>query len=98
MATSAAVPAAMVPRYPGGAQRVGPGVPGWGAREERPAEPNPKSRLPSDTALELLTAGADQVMTNVRFSGIRRPFGDLPGALDALQRHAHLAVTSRFGE
>src|SRR5204862_1483617 len=71
---------------------------GGGAPEERPAELNPKSRLPSDSALELLTAGADQVMTDVRFSGIGRPFGDLPGSLDALQRHAHRALAGRFGE
>ena len=69
-------------------QRAGrdrPEIARRGVPEERAAELNPKSRLPSDAALELLTAGADQVMADVRFSGIRSPFGDLPGALDALQ-------------
>ena len=37
-------------------------------------------------------------MADVRFSGIRCAFCDLPGAFDALQRHAHLRIASRFGQ
>src|SRR5204862_1110352 len=39
-----------------------------------------------------------QVMADVSFTRIRRAFRDLPGALDALQRHAHLTLARGFGE
>lgn len=54
------------------------------------------SRLPSDAVFERPPAGADQVVADVRFARLRRPFRDLPCAFDAFQRHAHLPVAGRF--
>ena len=57
-----------------------------------------QSGLPADAALELPPAAADQVIADVRLARVGRALGDLPRALDALQRDAHLAFAGRLGQ
>src|ERR687885_374495 len=73
-------------------------IPRRGMAEERAAEANRASRLPSDTFFELLAPFSNQVIADVRCAGVRGAFCDLPRALDALERHADLAIASGFGQ
>ena len=63
----------------------------WRA-EERAAQTRPPSPGSQPMPCSNCTAAfANQVIADVRVASLRRPLGDLPGALDALQRDAHLA-------
>src|SRR3954466_9325456 len=73
-------------------------ISGGGPTETATPAANCESRLPSDAPFELLPAAADQVIADVRFTGIRRTFCDLPRTFDTLECHTHLALASGFSQ
>jgi len=79
-----------------GASGDGAEIAGGGIPEEEPVHSNSRAGHPADALLELAAAAADQVVADVRATGIGRSLGNLTCALDALPRHAHLAITGRL--
>jgi hypothetical protein len=65
--------------------------------EAEAPDPEPQPRSPADAALELKAARTDQIEADVSVALARRPFGDLPCALDGFERDAQLRLSGRLG-